>query len=441
MASTPEPEVGPAQGEVVDLVRELIRVPSINFGEGRAQEERTAAELVEARLAEAGLEPRLYESEPGRVSCVARLEGSDPSRTDALLVHGHLDVVPVDEAAWSVDPFAAEVRDGMVWGRGAVDMKDMVGMSLALARQYARSDQRPARDVVLAFLADEEAGGHLGAGHLVAEHAELFADCTEAISEVGGFSLTVNGRRLYLLEAAQKGMAWMRLVAEGTAGHGSMVAADNPVVTLAEAVRRIGEHEFAVEVTPVVRDLLDAVTDALGVPFDETDPEGTLAQLGGFARMAGAVLRDTANPTMLDAGYKVNVVPGTATAHVDGRFLPGHEESFGKEIDELLPPGVRREWVNHDVAVQTTPDGPLWDAMVAALRAEDPDGVPVPYMLSGGTDAKHFSRLGIRCFGFSPLRLPDDLDFTGMFHGVDERVPVDALHFGVRALDRFLRSV
>ena len=440
MTQTPAPEVGPAEGEVVDLVRELIRIPSINFGDGEAQEERTAAEYVEARLREAGLEPQLYESEPGRVSCVARLAGSDPSREDALLVHGHLDVVPVDEAAWSADPFGAELRDGMVWGRGAVDMKDMVGMSLALARQYARSETRPARDLVLAFLADEEAGGHLGAGHLVHEHPDLFADCTEAISEVGGFSLTVGGRRLYLLEAAQKGMAWMRLIAEGTAGHGSMVQRDNPVVALAEAVSRIGAHEFAVEVHPVVKALLDEVCDALGVPFDEEDPERTLSQLGGFARLAGAVLRDTANPSMLDAGYKVNVVPDTATAHVDGRFLPGHDESFAKEIDGLLPPGVRREWVNHDRAVETTPDGPLWDAMVAAIRAEDPDGVPVPYMLSGGTDAKHFSTLGIRCFGFSPLRLPDDLDFTGMFHGVDERVPVDALQFGVRALDRFLRS-
>ena len=434
-----------ASAEVVDLLQRLVRVPSINHGGGRAENEREAAELVEGELRDAGLEPQLYESEPGRVSLVCRLDGADPSRTDALLVHGHLDVVPVEEDRWSVDPFAGELRDGMVWGRGCVDMKDMDAMTVALVRAYAQGEQRPDRPLVVAMLADEEAGGHLGAGHLVREHPELFEDCTEGIGEVGGFSLQLGQRRAYLVETEQKGMAWMRLHAEGRGGHGSLSHPDNPVVALAGALERLGRHRQPARLSETVRRLFGEVVDAFGLDVDvEGEAEDVLAglrdALGPAASMFEAMGRSTLNPTMVSGSGKVNVVPSRAEAQVDGRFVPGDEEALVACVDELLGPDVTREWVNLDHAVQTTPDGPLWDRMVAALQAEDPDARVVPYLLTGGTDAKHFSRLGIRCFGFSPLRLPPDLDFFGMFHGADERVPVDALHFGVRVLDRFLRS-
>jgi acetylornithine deacetylase/succinyl-diaminopimelate desuccinylase-like protein len=423
-----------AEDEVVDLCRDLIRIDTTN----PLRPERPAAEWVAGLLAEVGVEPAIYESEPGRASVVARVEGTDPAR-GALLIHGHLDVVPADAAEWTVDPFAGEIRDGCLWGRGAVDMKDMDAMTLAVVRARARERRPPPRDLVLAFVADEEAGGGLGAGYLVREHPELFAGCTEAIGEVGGFSFTVtDDLRLYLIETAQKGMAWMRLVARGRAGHGSLVNDDNAVTTLCEAVARIGRHRFPVRRTKTTDAFLAAVADALHVELELDDLEATVARLGPLARTIGATIRNTANPTMLDAGYKVNVIPGSATAHVDGRFLPGHEEEFLAEIDRLLGPDVRREWVHKDVAVETDFDGALVDAMGAALRAEDPGARTVPYMLFAGTDAKSFSRLGIRCFGFSPLRLPPDLDFAGLFHGVDERVPLSALRFGTRVLDRFL---
>src|SRR5690606_270030 len=362
-------------------------------------------------------------------------EGTDPDR-DALLLHGHLDVVPFDAADWRYHPLSGEIAEGCVWGRGAVDMKDMDAMILAVVRQRLSEGRRPPRDVVLAFTADEEAGGRYGAQWLVDKHPELFEGCTEAIGEVGGFSVTIDGReRLYLIEAAEKGIAWMRLSATGRAGHGSMLNDENAVTEIAEAVARLGRYEWPVRLTPTVRAFF---AEVFGREVTAEEAESLVASLGPLARMVGATLRNTVNPTMLQAGYKANVIPQTATAHVDGRFLPGHEEEFFATVDELLGPNVTREFVYHDIAVESPFEGPLVQAISDALRAEDPTARAVPYTLSGGTDLKAFSRLGIRGFGFTPLRLPPELDFAGMFHGVDERVPVDSLRFGVRVLDRFL---
>ncbi|MCO5968280.1 M20/M25/M40 family metallo-hydrolase [Actinoallomurus soli] len=427
-----------AEDEVVQLCSDLIRIDTSNPGDHSGPGERVAAEYVAEKLAEVGLEPKIYESHAKRSSVVVRIEGTDPQR-DALLIHGHLDVVPARKEDWTRDPFGGEVADDCVWGRGAVDMKDMDAMVLATIRERLRQGRRPERDVVLAFLADEEAGGKWGAHWLVDNHPELFEGCTEAIGEVGGFSLTLpNDDRLYLIETAEKGLAWMRLIAEGTAGHGSMVHPDNAVTALAAAVGRLGEHRFPVRLTKTVRAFLEEVCDATGVEFDPDDIEKTVEELGPLSRMIGATLRNTLNPTVLDAGYKANVIPQTATAQVDGRFLPGYEEEFFATVDELLGEHVRREFVHHDIAVETEFDGPLVEAMASALKAHDPHARPVPYCLSGGTDAKSFATLGIRCFGFAPLKLPKNLDFSGMFHGIDERVPVEGLRFGVRVLDHFL---
>lgn len=426
------------EDEVVDLCRDLIRIDTSNYGDHSGPGERKAAEWVAEQLAEVGLEPQIFESHKGRASTVARIEGEDPSRP-ALLIHGHTDVVPANAADWTYDPFAGEIADGCVWGRGAVDMKDMDAMTLAVVRDRMRSGRKPPRDIVLAFLADEEAGGIYGARHLVDKHPGLFEGVTEAIGEVGGFSFTVNENlRLYLVETAQKGMHWMRLTVEGTAGHGSMTNNDNAITELCEAVGRLGRHTWPVRVTKTVRSFLDELSDALGTPLDPDDMDATLAKLGGIAKMVGATLRNSAAPTMLGAGYKVNVIPGQATAHVDGRFLPGYEDEFFADLDRILGPRVKREDVHADKALETDFDGKLVDAMQTALKAHDPIARAVPYMLSGGTDAKSFDDLGIRCFGFAPLQLPPELDFAGMFHGVDERVPVEGLKFGVRVLDRFI---
>ncbi|MFI6579272.1 M20/M25/M40 family metallo-hydrolase [Nocardiopsis sp. NPDC050513] len=434
----PDNALSAAEVEVVDLCRELIEIDTSNYGDHSGPGERKAAEYVAAKLDEVGVESRIYEKHPGRSNVVARIAGEDSGRPP-LLIHGHLDVVPAAPDDWTRHPFAGEVADGCVWGRGAVDMKNMNAMVLAMLRQRLREGRRPPRDIVLAFLADEEAGGTWGAQYLVDEHPELFADCDSAISEVGGFSFTVrDDRRLYLVETAEKGIAWMKLTARGTAGHGSMVNTDNAVTELAAAVARLGEHAFPVQLTPTVRTFLEEICEEFGIPFDERDVDATVARLGPIARMIGATLRNTLNPTVLGGGYKANVIPGEATAQVDGRFLPGTEDEYFATVDRLLGPKVSREFIHHLPAVETSFGGGLVSAMSESLLAEDPGAKAVPYCLSGGTDAKSFSRLGVRNYGFSPLRLPPELDFAGMFHGVDERVPIDGLRFGVRVLDRFV---
>jgi acetylornithine deacetylase/succinyl-diaminopimelate desuccinylase-like protein len=430
--------------EVVDVVSRLIRFDTTNTGDpATTKGEAECARWVGDQLQDAGYQVQYVESgAPGRGNVFARLAGADPTR-GALLIHGHLDVVPAEPADWSVHPFSGAVKDGYVWGRGAIDMKDMVGMMIVVARQFRRAGIVPPRDLVFAFVADEEHGGAYGAQWLVDHRPELFDGVTEAIGEVGGFSLTVptrdgGERRLYLIETAEKGMQWMRLTARGPAGHGSMVHDDNAVTTLAAAVARLGRHQFPLVLTDTVAQFLAAVGEETGHRFDVADLDGAVDKLGPIGRIVKATLHDTANPTMLAAGYKSNVVPAVAEAVIDCRVLPGRRAAFEAEVDELIGPDVTREWIRDQPSYETAFDGDLLDAMNAALLATDPEARTVPYMLSGGTDAKAFSRLGIRCFGFIPLRLPPDLDFAALFHGVDERVPVDALRFGTEVLAHFL---
>ncbi len=422
-------------GEVVEFCSELIGIDTTNAGDGSGPGERKAAEYVAERLEEVGLETSLLERTSGRTNLLARWEGTDPA-LHPLLLHGHLDVVPAQADDWQFPPFAGEVDGGYVHGRGAIDMKDFDAMILSVLRARVRSDAPPRRPVVLAFTADEEAGSGYGGHWLVDEHPDLLADCTEAVGEVGGWSTVVGGQRLYLVESGEKGLGWMRLTAHGTAGHGSMRHPDNAVTRLAQAIAALGAHEWPVAPTPSMQRLLDVAAPLADA--DRDDPDAVLAAFGPAARMLGAGIRNTTNPSMLDAGYKVNVVPAVATARVDGRFLPGQEDTFLDQVRSIVGADIEVEFETHHPGLETGFDGDLVDAMTQALLTEDPEGQAAPYLMSGGTDAKAWDRLGIRCFGFTPLRLPPDLDFTALFHGVDERVPVDALEFGSRVLDRFL---
>ncbi|WP_159616465.1 M20/M25/M40 family metallo-hydrolase [Arthrobacter zhaoguopingii] len=432
MAITPE-------DEVVRICQELIRIDTSNFGDNAGPGERAAAEYTAGLIEEVGLATEIFEAAPGRASVIARMEGTDSSLS-ALVVHGHLDVVPAQKEDWSVDPFSGEERDGLIWGRGAVDMKDMDAMILSVLRHLQRSGTRPRRDLIFGFFADEEAGGKYGASWLVDNKPGVFDGATEAISEVGGFSATIGGQRTYLLQTAEKGISWLRLLAHGRAGHGSQINTDNAVTRLARAVTRIGEYPWPIELTPTTRQFLDGVTELTGVEFDPDNPELLLAELGTVARFVGATLQNTANPTMLKSGYKHNVIPGTAEALIDVRTLPGQQEKVLDIVRELAGAGVEVSYAHQDVSLEVPFSGNLVDSMIDALHGEDPGAKVLPYTLSGGTDNKSLSRLGITGYGFAPLQLPDELDFTGMFHGVDERVPADSLRFGTRVLARLLST-
>lgn len=427
------------ENEAVSICQDLIRIPSVNFGEGKG-DERAVADYVVASLAEVGISSQVFESAPNRCNVIAIIEGSD-SKRPGLVLHGHLDVVPAHAPDWQVDPFAGEIRDGLIWGRGAVDMKNVDAMILAIVRNWKRTGFVPSRNILLAFFADEEAGSDFGSRYMVREHPEVFDGYTEAISEVGGFSVTLsNGKRLYFIEAAQKGIHWMKLTAHGRAGHGSMVNTENAVTLLSNAVAKLGTYVWPQRYTETVKVLFRRIADATGRPYDENDLRPLLDEIGPTARMIGATLSNTSNPTILEAGYKANVIPGSASAVIDGRFLPGFEDEMNETIRSIIGPDIEIETLTRDIALEVNFTGPLVDAMCAAIISEDPEGIPVPYLMSGGTDNKALSALGIVGYGFSPLKLPPDLDFMALFHGVDERVPIDSLKFGVRTLDSFLRN-
>lgn len=428
------------ENETILLCQEMIRIPSVNHGEGRG-DEKAMAEYVASKLSEVGIESELIETAPNRVNVVAKIEGSDPKRL-GLVLHGHIDVVPVTADDWSVDPFSGLIKDGFIWGRGAVDMKDMDAMILASVRMWQRIGYKPPRNILLVFFADEEAGSNYGSRWLVKHRPEIFDGYNEAVSEVGGFSITITGEhRLYLIEAAQKGIQWLKLTAKGTAGHGSFINKDNSVTKVADAVSRIGNYEWPQLETKTSSLLFRKIAELTGDKYDPKNVKPLLHHLGDAVKMLGATISNTANPTMLEAGYKVNVIPQNASATVDGRFLPGHEEQLHQTIRKLAGDEIEVEILTRDIALEVEFAGPLVKAMCSAINREDAAGIPVPYLMSGGTDNKALHDLGIVGYGFSPLKLPKDLDFFALFHGVDERVPIEGLKFGVRVLYEFLENV
>ena len=425
--------------DCIQLLQELIRIPSVNFGEGKGDEEEVAR-FVAAKLAEVGIESELIETAPKRFNVVARIAGVDTTRP-GLVVHGHLDVVPANAADWQVDPFGGEIRDGYIWGRGAVDMKDGDAMFLAIVRSWAKTGFVPPRNILLVFFADEEAGSSYGSRWLVKNRPELFAGYSEAISEVGGFSVTITGgHRLYFIETAEKGIQWLEITTKGTAGHGSFINNDNAVTKLTRIIARIGTHIWPQRETATGAKFFGKIAELTGDVYHPDRATDLLKHIGGAARMMGATTQNTANPTILEAGYKANVIPGSATAIVDGRFLPGFEDELAETIRTLVGDEAEIAIQVRDKALEVDFSGPLVEAMISAIKSQDPEGIPVPYLMSGGTDNKALSDLGIVGYGFMPVQLPPDLDFFALFHGVDERIPVEGLKFGLRTLLNFFEN-
>ena len=425
--------------ETARIAQDLIRIDTTNYGGGKSRGETEAAEYLGGLLERLGLETTYVDAAPRRTSVLARVAGSDPS-LPALVVHGHTDVVPADPSNWSVDPFGGEVRDGMLWGRGAVDMKNMDAMIIGALTDILAEGGRPRRDLVIAFFSDEENGGVFGSHYVVDNRPDLFAGATEAISEVGGYSIDLNGTRAYLLQTGEKALIWIKLTARGTAAHGSRVIHANAVTRLAEAVVALGRREWPVHLTATTEQLLGELARIMEVDIREVDPQEFVLSTGTASGFIQASLRTTTNPTVLTAGYKHNVIPDTAEALVDIRCLAGEEDAVLAEVRELVGPHVELEIVHQDIGLENRFAGPLVDAMVGSLNKADPGAPVLPYLLSGGTDNKALAKLGITGYGFAPLRLPAELDFPAMFHGVDERVPLGALVFGRRVLGDLMRN-
>jgi acetylornithine deacetylase/succinyl-diaminopimelate desuccinylase-like protein len=417
---------------VEQICSDLIRFDTTNPGSA----ERGAAEYVATLLSDWGLEPVLLESASQRSNVVVRIPGTD-SGAPALLVQGHLDTVPADDSEWSKHPHSGEVADGFVWGRGAVDMKNALAMTLSAVGGMLADGRRPPRDVVLAFVADEEAGGRLGAAYLVEEHRDLFDGCAAAIGEVGGFNIpSRDGIPTFAVSVADKGLRWYEIRVRGVAGHGSMVAQDNPIQGLAENLLRLLETTHPLEVLEPMR-LLASTLEGRAV-HDSEEVLAVLAATGPFSRMLCAALTNTVNVTRIGAGYKENVIPGDAWARLDCRYLPGQEEAMHQRILDSLGPSAAAEIIRHSPAAISGHDGEWFDRLADSLRSVVPECRVAPFVFSGGTDNKWFGQLGIPTYGFTPMLLPPGYDFPAMFHGVDERFPVSGLHFGVRVMDRLM---
>ncbi|HSM38927.1 MAG TPA: M20/M25/M40 family metallo-hydrolase [Candidatus Limnocylindrales bacterium] len=453
-----------ATDECVGHLRALIRIPSVNppgepdaaAGRDSTGGETAAAAYCAEVLGTVGIDAELLEAAPGRGSCFARLPATVANPEPPLILLSHVDVVPVDAESWSHDPFGGELLDGVVWGRGAVDMKDMVAMELSVMLALHRSGAERRRDVIFAALADEEAGGQFGALHWVRHRPDLFGDAAgnpaaAALNEVGGYSMTVGGRRVYAIQVAEKGIIWTRVRSSGTPSHGSMPSPDNAAIKLADAVSRLAADPRPARVIPVVRGLFEGLGLAdvadLAASGAESDAEAILAQRVDdevVRRSLHAMLRDTVTPNVIHAGKKVNVVPGIGEAEIDVRTLPGTDQAaMLAHLQAVAGAAVTVESVHTMPPVEWPADAEIVRLMSDAVRAADPEGVPLPMMITPGTDAKALALLGIPTYGFAPLRLDPDVPFLSLFHGNDERIPVSGLRFGLPVLyevvSRFVR--
>lgn len=439
-----QPAVRPG---VAELCAQLIRFDTTNYGGGRSAGEREVADFIHRLLTDAGYAPLIVGPDSARATVVLRIPGTDPS-LPGLLVHGHLDVVPAEAGDWTTPPFTGVIDDGYVWGRGASDMKDMVAMTLVTLLDWAEEGFVPRRDMVFAFVADEEDKGEAGAAWLVAERPDLFTGVAAAIGESGGHPTPVSTAsgtvRLYPVATAERGTMHLRLRAEGPAGHGSRPTDASAVAALIGAVHRLAEYEWPIHLSPTVAAFLSQASAALGLDADLTTDTGirtAIESLGDAGEVARYTIRASSTPTMLEAGYKVNVIPSLARAEVDVRCPPGYQDSIRAELEALIGPEVAYEFSAFEPPVEAPLESEWFDAMAAAILSEDSDAVVVPFCMGGGTDAKAFSRLGIACYGFAPLGPDPEGRTVAGVHGVDERVPVAALEGGQRMLASFLRNV
>jgi len=425
----------------VDILQRLIRFDTTNPPGNEAE----CMGWIDDLLTESGIDTRILFEKPDRPNLIARLRGRGAA--PPLLLYGHVDVVTTANQKWTHPPFAGALADGYIWGRGALDMKGGVAMMLAAFMRAEAEGLTPAGDIVLAVLSDEEAGGELGADFLVAKHASEFEGIRYAIGEFGGFALRVSGRKFYPIQIAEKQICWMKATIRGPGGHGSQPMRDGAMAKLGRMLRQLDQNRLPVRITPVARRMIETMCSALPFPSGRLirlllNPRFTdmaLQLMGARGRIFDAMLHNTVNATIVRGGEKVNVIPSEIVVEMDGRLVPGcSPEDMMAELRGIMGDQVEFEVIRHE-PVPGEPDMGLFDTLADILREADPGAVPVPLLLSGATDARFFSRLGIRSYGFLPMNLPADFNFTRTIHAEDERIPVESLHFGTEAIYRLLQ--
>lgn len=427
--------------EAIGHLSALIRIDTTN----PPGNERAAVDYLARILTQEGIEFQILEREPGRTNLVARLRGNGDGAP--LLLNGHLDVVAAEAEHWEHPPFSAEQADGCIWGRGAIDMKHMVVESLMAMLTAKRSGLGLKRDLIFAAVADEEAGSRNGALFLVEKHPELVRS-QYVLNEIGGYTLYFGNARFYPIQVSEKGICWFEMTAKGTPGHGSMPRADNAVVRLSRAVSKLADASLHQRSVPVVQHFLKQLAQASPTPQRQLLP---LLLKPHFSKLLldilrkqnehqaagiGAMLRSTVSPTVLrTSSDKVNVVPGRAGAEVDGRTLPGHTtQQFLSEVQRIVGDDISLDVFEQHEGTVFSSETPLYDKLCEVLDRRDPGAVAVPFMIPGFTDSFAYGRLGAICYGFAPVKLEPGIDFTSMYHGHNERIPVDGFKWGVRTL-------
>lgn len=395
-------------------------------------------------LNEAGIESTLVAKDPDRPNLIARLPGE--GKAPPLLLYGHVDVVTTENQRWQQAPFEGKLIDGYVWGRGALDMKGGMAMMVAAFMRANAEGLHPPGDIVLAIVSDEEAGGDYGAKFLVEEHPELFKDIKHAIGEFGGFTLTLGGKRFYPIMISEKQVCWMKATVRGQGGHGSMPEKGGATAKLAKFLKALDEKDLPVHVTPATKLMVDAMASALGglqgfILGQLTNPALTdlvLKTLGSRVRSFYPLFRNTASPTIIHSSDKVNVIPSEISVELDGRLLPGQTpEDMIRELKAIAGDDVEFELIQYEPG-PAEPDMTLFNTLADILKEADPEGIPIPLILSGVTDGRFFSQIGIQTYGYLPMTLPEDFNFADVIHAADERVPAAAIEFGAQAIYKAL---
>jgi acetylornithine deacetylase/succinyl-diaminopimelate desuccinylase-like protein len=425
--------------DVVELLRDLIRFDTTNPPGNEGE----CVAYVQRLLDEAGVDWRIFAKDDARPNLIARIPGSGAA--PPLLLQGHVDVVQTAGQQWEHPPFGAELVDGVVWGRGALDMKGGVAMLVDAFLRAARGELKPRGDLILAVLSDEENGGDFGAKYLVEEHAELFDSVRHSLGEFGGATVHLGGKRFYPIQVAEKQICWLRGRVRGPGGHGALGVRGSALTKLGKILQTLDRRGLPVHVTPVARAWIEGMAEALPRPqalllrslLDPRLAEATLRiarreQL----RLIERALRNTVSVTIVHAGSKINVIPAEVELELDGRALPGFgPDDLIRELHDLVGPDLELELIRHDPS-PAEPDLTWFDGLGAILRELDPGAIPVPMLQVGVTDGRFFSRLGIQTYGFLPLNLPQDFEFMKLIHAADERVPAAALRFGAEAVGR-----